>query len=1067
MSKVTYKGAEIAEYKPKKKKYWWRYLLTWFGGFLGAFLVLGVAGVIFGTVVSAKQALNMFGANADAILQPYYQGLSILQLATSLPSLKYETLGDIYQVTPLARSLIEETINPLLEKELHFTYNWDIISTKPFKLPVSPREGVDTNEDLSTYIGRAIKEGVYLKDFIKGNNLPRLVNLFLYPKNPDGTYDTDHPYSLSNYINGGDTFFNNMINSIQIKDAITNSDMPLINDPKGIGDWHLNEFTITKMNSLPLSLFIDKNVTDPLMVELRDNFTVGDLKEGKKFDTLSLGLFIKEDPTNELTTLLRTWTIGKIKKEGISINDFNDLHLSSFIDTSKVPESMKDLMGEISKWQIKDLTSGNKFDELSLGLFLNKSSTDPLIQELSKWTVGSLKDESNFSNIGLDKIVVVNEKTPKILLTLINKGYTIGQLRTADFYNDLTVNDVFDVSQSTVLEALKGKSLSDLQKESTIMNLKLGEVLPTTSTGSLVYKFKDKTLSELKNLDTFSITLGEIYTDEEIAANNILKALGKETKIGELSDPNTLNKLHLGDVFTDTSDPIVNALKDYKIYEIPSKINTLKLSSIIKIDEEDPNTPKILVALKDETIQDIPNKINTLTLGTILNINKEASTTTQLMKTIADKTIPEMNSFLSNITLGDVMVIDGEHYPDLNTPEVKNTKINDIDGLISVLKNHLKLKDVIDINEKDPNTPVLLVTLKDKYLKDIPGIINTLTLGQLIKIDGSSHPLLIALQGVSLSDFEAQIPTLTLGQILTISGTSHPLLQALQYTELQNLESTIPTLTLGNILTIDDDSSPMILRTLKDTQIQNFASTIKDLTLDQLVEINATDPNTPQILLALKGIKILDGTSLVAKINTLKLKDIYRESDCVGVFKYIWDDNDDGDLLITKIPSAVNNLPLTKILEEYMYVNDVTLNKYYDVDADHYYTYAEYEDGDIPSGHEVIVYRRISPIYWFLLTDSSETFTSEEKYYVLKNGLKYTINNGLKNLTSNFTYHMQTEKLYELYDSGVLDNSVLARTDLDKQFVDPNTHTTRVVGNLTMSEFLSICIQLLPSVPNP
>ena len=62
---------------------------------------------------------------------------------------------------------------------------------------------------------------------------------------------------------------------------------------------------------------------------------------------------------------------------------------------------------------------------------------------------------------------------------------------------------------------------------------------------------------------------------------------------------------------------------------------------------------------------------------------------------------------------------------------------------------------------------------------------------------------------------------------------------------------------------------------------------------------------------------------------------------------------------------------------------------------------------------------------------------------------------------------MQSETLYELYDSGVLDSSVLARTDLDKQFIDPSTHTIRIVGNLTMSEFLAICIQLLPSLPNP
>ena len=270
---------------------------------------------------------------------------------------------------------------------------------------------------------------------------------------------------------------------------------------------------------------------------------------------------------------------------------------------------------------------------------------------------------------------------------------------------------------------------------------------------------------------------------------------------------------------------------------------------------------------------------------------------------------------------------------------------------------------------------------------------------------------------------------------MDINSSSHPLLKALQLVSLSNLESTIPTLELGDLLTIDSNS-PKVLQSLEHTSLSNFSSSITELTLSQLIDIDVTDPDTPQIMIALKDVKVLDGTSLTNKINNLKLNDIYKESECDGIFKYLWDDNDSGNLLITDIPNAVNNLPLVKILEDYIYIDDANQAKYYDEIDDAYYSYSQLVGGLSPSGHEVIEYKRIQ-------------------------------SSGLENLTLNFTYHMQTETLYELYDSGVLDSSVLARTDLDKQFVDPNTHTIRIVGNLTMSEFLAICIQLLPSLPNP
>ena len=539
--------------------------------------------------------------------------------------------------------------------------------------------------------------------------------------------------------------------------------------------------------------------------------------------------------------------------------------------------------------------------------------------------------------------------------------------------------------------------------------------------------------------------------------------------IGDLTDTACIRTLKLIDVLPYEEimeNKILYALAelDCTIGEISSKLDTLTLGTVLGITSTSLGVPRILQSLADTPVNELTNKINTLVLSEMIDIDVDDPNTPLLMKTLADKTIDELNTYLPHIKLGDVM--DLSAYPNLDVDEVKNTEINDFGTLINTLKEHLKVKDVVDIDMSSPDTPKLLKTLADEYLKDLDTRLNTLKLNEIMDISTSSHPLLQALGNYSFSEIEDVIPTLTLGDIMDINSSSHPLLKALQLVSLSNLESTIPTLELGDLLTIDSNS-PKVLQSLEHTSLSNFSSSITELTLSQLIDIDVTDPDTPQIMIALKDVKVLDGTSLTNKINNLKLNDIYKESECDGIFKYLWDDNDSGNLLITDIPNAVNNLPLVKILEDYIYIDDANQAKYYDEIDDAYYSYSQLVGGLSPSGHEVIEYKRIQPIYWFLLTDSSETFTSEEKYYVLKNGLNYTIGSGLENLTLNFTYHMQTETLYELYDSGVLDSSVLARTDLDKQFVDPNTHTIRIVGNLTMSEFLAICIQLLPSLPNP
>ena len=840
MSNVALKnGKNLGKPPVREKKMGWRYFLVWLGGFLSAGLIVGIVAIVLSTTFSTSELIYMFGGDPNQILQPYYQNMSLLKMITDLANQKFETLGDVYRVTPMVKTVLDEYINPVLEQELHYQFPWEEISIKPFETPTEAREDgtIDPNEDLSTYLGRAIKEGVYLASFVNPG-YPTLMNIFLYPKDEYGNYDFENPYSLMDFINADSDFFNNIINSIKVRDITGTTGIPLIDNEDGIGGWGLNDFTDENIDSLPLSLFLDPNSTNPLIVTLRED-----------------------------------------------------------------------------------------------------------------WTVGHLKNENNFKGLLLSEVITIDSNSPRMLQRLGELGYTIGQLETTNLYNVLTINDVFDTSENALLSALGPYTLTMLQDPDTILGLYVYEIFPPEEgRDTIVDKFADKTLNELSEMDINDIKITDIFTTAQIEANTILDALvdnDADITIGDITDPATIQSLKIGDILTSEQ---INA------------------NSVIKV-----------LADANTTIANIPSAINGLTIGELLDIDVNDSATSPLLKKLAGYHINNLSSFIDEITIGDVMD-DFSSYPSLNNNEVKNTLITDLDSVIDVLKNHLKLQDVVDI---DSSSPWILQQLADKDLTQLGDVINTFTLGDFIEIDSNS---------------------------------------------------------------------PMVLQNLANTPLDDLEDTMEGLTLGQIVPI---DSSSPQILQSLSTVTVLDGTSLIDKVNALMLCDIYDPDDLDGIFKYLWDDNNDGHILITDLPDAVNDLPLTLVLEDEMYDSDMSHAKYYDTDNNTYYTNVE----DIPSGHEYIIYKKINPTWWLMFTEQGETFTEDEKYYVLKNGASYTVGDGIDNIVANFTYHMQSESIQELYMAGLIDIEPEKVHYLDVYIIYKGE--SRKVGSLTMSEFLDYCITRL------
>lgn len=80
-----------------------------------------------------------------------------------------------------------------------------------------------------------------------------------------------------------------------------------------------------------------------------------------------------------------------------------------------------------------------------------------------------------------------------------------------------------------------------------------------------------------------------------------------------------LNSLTVGDVVSGDSSKIVNALKDCKLKDIGTKINTLKIDDVIDINDESSIAMKSLAA-HGATLDNIDTIVNELSIGELMEV---------------------------------------------------------------------------------------------------------------------------------------------------------------------------------------------------------------------------------------------------------------------------------------------------------------------------------------------------------------------------------------------------------------------------------------------------------------
>ena len=211
--------------------------------------------------------------------------------------------------------------------------------------------------------------------------------------------------------------------------------------------------------------------------------------------------------------------------------------------------------------------------------------------------------------------------------------------------DSMTIKMLFtegDISGSSLLTAIKDKSVKDLSKKGAFDDVEISAVLSINDSSPQILKtFRDN-----------------------------------KTTVGQMGD--TINDMKISDVIeiNDSSTQILKTFKDKgtKINQMSAAIDDMKLSEVIEIND---SSSKILQTLRDKetTIKGLSDTIDDLKVDEVLEIDDSSH---QILKTFKDKgtKINQMSEAINDLKLGEVLELsDGDvlyKLRDDNISELKN-----------------------------------------------------------------------------------------------------------------------------------------------------------------------------------------------------------------------------------------------------------------------------------------------------------------------------------------------------------------------------------------------------------
>lgn len=391
------------------------------------------------------------------------------------------------------------------------------------------------------------------------------------------------------------------------------------------------------------------------------------------------------------------------------------------------------------------------------------------------------------------------------------------------------MNELYIATYANRIATLDGGKYTLVQKEFTALKDIAFASTPTVSGGNIdiqnvKYALEDGTY---ENSDVFYIT------DSPITKDSMLRTLGE----GETASGTAYLRTHKG-----TSATVLQIVAYMSVVELQNAdglLDSLTIGDVVDTDK--PGTSKAIIALKDCKITEIGTKINTLKIDELIDVNDESATILKALKK-RGCTLNDMSTIVDTLTIGEVLDIVYDKY----TPAA--------DGAYVAIDVYVPFNEYAHVNE-DGTFFERFAKDGENYVTDENGGFVKLQRYRLYdeKTDGTSakrYSLIegetaLALQqmakrGYTLKNIGTELNKMYFDELVRIKAGDSVLMRTLskKNATLDNLSKVVDTLKVDEVIEINDDSA-RIMKSLaaRDCLVKDLGTVADELTLAETIDV--------------------------------------------------------------------------------------------------------------------------------------------------------------------------------------------------------------------------------------
>lgn len=392
---------------------------------------------------------------------------------------------------------------------------------------------------------------------------------------------------------------------------------------------------------------------------------------------------------------------------------------------------------------------------------------------------------------------------------IVEVGSTSFTLYTKGF---LSLNDVYVSVGGTVVPFGLGVSGAKIT---------LGSALRKTEEGNFEnserYFVFDVPVDKNTKLRAFEDGTVPVYTDcyERVhvgSSEQILQLVAYMTVTELQNADDLLNSLTVGDVVSSDSSKLVNALKDCKLKDIGTKINTLKIDDVIDINDESSIAMKSLAA-HGATLDNIDTIVNELSIGELMEVTYDvyqAQADGDFVK--VDLFVP-YNEYLeihkTAKSENGLFVKDASDNYVSTTDETGDVYVNIGRYTLYDSEKHAGLDRYVLTSESATSITIQSMARRGYLIDEIGTKVDSLCIDELIRIKADSAVIMrsLAKRGTTLNKFADVADELKLSEVIEISADSARIMKSLVARDclIKDLDKIANDLTLSETVDVKFD----------------------------------------------------------------------------------------------------------------------------------------------------------------------------------------------------------------------------------------------------------------------